>query len=346
MTHAFGFSPDENRVQDFYRNFEKYRTTPLLLETLPGGTPFWIKDETDRMGMGAFKAVGGIYAVAKLVQERIWTATENAPRLEDLYTEKVREFASDLTFVCASAGNHGMAVATGARLIGAKARIYLSNAVSKRFGDRLTAAGAIVVRAGEFYDDSVAAALQDAEESGAILLADGSWENYTHPPSLVMEGYTIIAHECETEFRKSGRWPSHVYLQAGVGGIAAATALMIRKNWDQQPEIIIVEPDAAPCLRESARAGKLVTVEGPLSNMGRLDCKEASLIAFEALQQCEVSYEILTDEEAFSAAQDLQAFKLRTTPSGAAGFAAMRRSAQHRSPDFQPLVFVTEGPES
>lgn len=345
MTQSFSFSPNEKRVQEFYQNLDRYRETPLLTRLFSKRSSFWIKDETDRMGMGAFKAVGGIYAVAALVREQMLQAAGDAPALKDIYTEEVRDFAGDLTFVCASAGNHGMAVATGARLIGANARIYLSKAVSRSFEDRLVAAGAIVMRAGEFYDDSVAAALQDAKESSAILLADGSWENYTYPPALVMEGYTIIAHECETEFRKSGQWPSHVYLQAGVGGIAAAMAVMIRRNWDKQPEIIIVEPDAAPCLQESAKAGKMVTVSGPLTNMGRLDCKEASLIAFEALQKCDVIYETITDEEALLATKELAEFNLETTPSGAAGFAAMSRLSSGDDRDFHPLILVTEGPE-
>lgn len=345
MTQSFSFSPNEKRVQEFYQNLDRYGKTPLLTRSLSTGRSFWIKDERDRMGMGAFKAVGGIYAVAKLVQEQMQQEAGKAPALKDMFTEEVRNFARDLTFVCASAGNHGMAVATGARLIGANARIYLSKAVSRSFEDRLVEAGAIVVRAGEFYDDSVAAALEDAEKSNAILLADGSWQNYTHPPALVMEGYTIIAHECETEFRKPGQWPSHVYLQAGVGGIATAMAVMIRKNWDRQPEIIIVEPDAAACLQESAEAGKMVTVSGPLSNMGRLDCKEASLIAFETLQQCDVRYETITDEEALLAVTELAAFNLETTTSGAAGFAAMNRSPLKESEDFHPLILVTEGPE-
>jgi diaminopropionate ammonia-lyase len=101
---------------------------------------------------------------------------------------------------------------------------------------RLSAKGAEVVRSGAVYEDSIAAAIADAEATGAIHLADGSWPGYTEPPRLVMEGYTVMAEETARDLRSGEMaWPSHVYLQAGVGGMAAAVAAMIRSNWAVQP---------------------------------------------------------------------------------------------------------------
>jgi diaminopropionate ammonia-lyase len=243
-------------------------------------------------------------------------------------------------FVCASAGNHGMAVAAGARIFGSKARIFLAKDVPAGFETRLRERqGAEVVRAGDTYEESVEAAKHNAQQTGAILLADGSWPGYVHPPSLVMEGYTAMAEELREHFEAAGQWPSHVFLQAGVGGIAGAITHMIRANWAVQPHIIIVEPDAAPCLLESHKAGKPVAVSGPSSNMGRLDCKEPSIIAHGIMQRCDVDFILVSDAEAAEAAAWLGRHGLATTPSGAAGLAGL---VKHGACAL-PLVIVTEG---
>ena len=124
-----------------------------------------------------------------------------------------------------------------------------------------------------------------APNNEAIHLADGSWPGYIDPPRLVMEGYTIMARELYEDFDKLNEWPTHVYLQAGVGGFAAAVAFEIRKSWKVQPKIIVVEPDAAPCLERSVKNGSILTVDGPVSDMGRLDCKTPSLLAFDILSR-------------------------------------------------------------
>lgn len=338
------FSPDPKRPLEFLQSCPAYKETSLLKRNVGDFKNVWIKDETSRMGMGAFKAIGGIYAVARLIQDHWKSKTGNELSVKDLLNPEVQDFAREMTFVCASAGNHGLAVATGARLFGAKSRIYLSYSVPEDFEDRLNKAGAHVVRSGDTYDKSVAAALTDTQETGDLLLADGSWEGYTYPPSLVMEGYTVIAEEMRRVFEEKNQWPTHVFLQAGVGGLAAAITYMIRKKWAVQPKIIIVEPTAAPCLKESSRAGELVTVTGPESNMGRLDCKVASLICLQTLMQSDVDYLTVTDEEALSAVNDLSESGFDTTPSGAAGYAGLISygSGNPVAEAIQPLVFLTE----
>lgn len=314
-----------------------YHASPLVQIDLHGRSVL-VKDETDRMGLGAFKALGGVYAVACLIAHK--AGLEATPQSID--SDDFRHTASSCTFVCASAGNHGMAVAAGAKIFGATARIHLSQTVPPEFGRRLLDKGAEVVWSGSTYEESVGCAVADAKATGALHLADGAWPGYVEPPRLVMEGYTVIASEMAEVFAGSGNWPSHVFLQAGVGGLAAAVTASIRKEWPVQPNIVIVEPRAAQCLAASAKARESITVEGPVSNMGRLDCKTPSLIAFDLLHQLDVTYENVDDTEAEAASQDLRSAGIATTASGAAGLAALKKA--DLSAGDRPLILVTEGP--
>jgi diaminopropionate ammonia-lyase len=324
---------DPEHPADLMKLWSEAAPTPLLERNFNSWTVL-IKDETSRMGLGAFKALGGIYAVARLCL--------GSPLPDTVTLDMIRDKAKGKTFVCASAGNHGMAVARGAQLFGASARIHLSETVPDSFVARLEAVGATVIRSGATYEDSIQAAIGDAEAHDFIHLADGSWPGYTEPPRLVMEGYTVLAEEMRQVFCATNAWPTHVFLQAGVGGLAAAVAYMIRKTWAVQPQIIVVEPDAAPCLREAAAAGKIVDVEGPASNMGRLDCKMASLLAFEILRQAADAFVTVSDEEAEAAAGFLKTLGVpATTPSGAAGFAALRKAGLPAAA--RSLVIVSEG---
>lgn len=336
------FQPDDERAWQVLQCCPRNAPTPLLCMN-DDGIGVWVKDESRRLGLGSFKALGGIYAVAQLLADEVEKESGSRPLADALLDDRIKAIATTLTFVCASAGNHGLAVATGARLFGAKARIHISATVPEDFALRLEGVGAVVCRSGQTYEQSLEMAEQDAKEVNGVLLADGSWQGYTYPPSLVMEGYTAIARELHDQFQSKNRWPSDVYLQAGVGGMAAAVALMIRKYWPQQPRIVIVEPAAADCLAISAKAGKLVDASGPVSNMGRLDCKAASLLSFDALSVCDVEYLTISDSEADVAVRSLEYLGLGTSPSGAAGFAAWQRDrALDRVAGQHPLIIMSE----
>lgn len=339
------FAPDYARALEFFQAQENYAVSPLSEIDGPDGQRVFVKDETHRMGLGAFKALGAPYAVARILEAAWQEQTGETLSLSRLGDSDVRDFAAAHTFVCASAGNHGMGVAAGARAVGATARIHLAKTVPEGFSDRLKALGADVVRSGEVYDDSVAAAIDDAETTGATLLADGTWPGYTEIPKLVMEGYCVIAEELRQQFEASGRWPTHVYLQAGVGGLAAAMSHMIRLNWAEQPELIIVEPDAAACLKASTLAGRPTRSDGPDSNMGRLDCKEPSIVAWDVLERCDVTYETLSEEEGKAAADAVTALGIATTPSGAAGYGALNKktNGHANAEETRPLVIISEG---
>jgi diaminopropionate ammonia-lyase len=316
------------------------RALPALAAELGVGA-LLVKDETARMGLGSFKALGGVFAIAQLVAE--------AGGGDDPMTDAAQAAAAGMTFVTASAGNHGLSVAAGARIFGAKAVIMLDSCVPERFAERIRGKGASVERVAGGYEDAVAAAGAAAEARGWLLLADGSWEGYVARPALVMEGYAVLAEECRRTFaggRAEGAddgaagWPDHVLLQAGVGGLAAAVARHIRETWPVQPRITVVEPDAAACLQESVRAGSLTRAEGPVSTMGRLDCKDASLIAFESLRQDADAFVTVSDAEAAAAVDRLARHGLDTTPSGAAPVAALAKGAA--SADASCMIIVSE----
>lgn len=314
-----------------------YQPTPLRsLDALAGRlgiAGLWAKDETQRMGLGSFKALGGAFAVAQMISD--------AAATPDLTGPQARDAAANMTFITASAGNHGLSVAAGARVFGARAVIVLSASVPESFAERIRVLNAEVVRVDGSYEDSVAEAMRLAEAKDWLLLADGSWDGYIDRPAMVMEGYTVLAEECRADFAATGDWPTHVLLQAGVGGLAAAMAAHIRCYWDRQPEIIVVEPDAAPCLMASAKAGALTRADGPLSNMGRLDCKDASLIAFDSLQRDAERFVTVSDEEAAAAVALYADEGIATTPSASATLAALQLLVP--GPESRCLLIVSEG---
>ena len=334
------FRTSSERPMALLQQCPVYKPTPLHehaeIARHFGIDRLFIKDESHRMRLGSFKALGGAFAVAQMISDAAATS--------DLDSQAARRHADKMTFITASAGNHGLSVAAGARIFGAHAVIYLAAAVPEEFANRIRALEAKVVRISGSYEDSIAAAIDAANVNGCLLLADGSWEGYTERPALVMEGYTVLAEECRREFDKTGHWPTHVVLQAGVGGLAAAVAGHIRDYWSEQPEIFVVEPDAAPCLMMSVKNKQLTRVEGPESNMGRLDCKDASLIAFQSLRTEANEFLQVSDNGALAAVDMLARHNIHTTPSGAAPIAALENLSLPS--ESRCLIFVTEGPEA
>ena len=246
---------DFQRALTLIRQCPVYQPTPLRKIKAPTGHQLLIKDETSRFRMGAFKALGGIYAMAAILLARWREENQTDIEPERLFTEEIQAWSRQFTFVCASAGNHGLAVARGAKLFNAGCRIHLADTVPVAFENRLLALSVTVVRSGANYEQSMHAATADCA-NGEILLSDSAWEGYSQIPSLVMEGYTVMAEEMRAGFQAEDLWPTHVFLQAGVGGLAAAITSHIRSLWPHQPTITVVEPDAAACLMESHREGQ------------------------------------------------------------------------------------------
>ena len=303
--------------------------TPLedvpALAKLAGVGRIHVKDERTRMGLGSFKALGAAYVIAV-----------------DAHNGDV----SRCTYVAASAGNHGLSVAAGAQAFGAQAVIFLADTVPEVFAERLRRLGADVRRHGAIYEESMSGAAAAAEENGWILLSDSSWDGYYDKPHTLMEGYLVLMHEA---FAQIPTAPSHIFLQAGVGGLAAASAAYARKAWGHSPRIIVVEPDAAPAIFASIQAGNPQITTGPSSHMGRLDCKEPSLIALKGLAQDADDFVLITETEGAAGRAACAAAGYVSTSSGAAGFAGLLAAqADHAalglSEASQVLIILSEEP--
>lgn len=322
---------DAGSVAQLLAQCPAHAVTPLrdvpALAGKAGVARLLLKDERSRMGLGSFKALGAAYAIAR----------EAGVTGSDDWGQAL----AGRVYVTASAGNHGLSVAVGARLFGAHAVIYIAESVPEVFAERLKAKGADIVRAGASYEASMQAAAIAAEAQGWTLLSDSSWPGYSERPLRVMEGYLQLAAEVESQIDTP---PSHILLQAGVGGLAAAMAAYARRVWGDDPEIIVVEPELAPALMESVRRGRVVEADGPASCMGRLDCKTPSLIALNGLSRDADLFVTLTEAEAQNGAAELEAHGLPTTPSGAAGVAALLAGLD-LPPDAKAMAILSEGPE-
>lgn len=301
-----------------------------------------IKDETNRLGLGSFKPLGGVYAAIQLLQDQLAMELRSAPCASDLASGRLRRLASKYTLVCASAGNHGLAVATAASMTGAKARIYLPASAPRHFIERLEKTNAEVIVSGPAYEDAVGAARRSSITAHSIFLPDASDSIDDIAVSYVMEGYTRISDELYRRFDDVGDWPTDVFLQAGVGSLAAATAAHIRETWNEQPAIHIVEPDLAPCLALSATKRAPAVAVGAASVMHRLDCKEPSACALHILERSNVNYIQVSDTAATQAVAELRELGFATSPSGAAGFAGARQFHKKNSKPRRSLILLTE----
>ena len=258
------------------------------------------------MGLGSFKALGAAYVIAQ---------------------DAATGMARNRTYVTASAGNHGLSVAAGAKAFGARAVIYIAETVPDGFADRLVQQGADVRRHGPVYEDSMAEAARVADAEGWTLLSDSSWPGYIDIPHRLMEGYTVLMQEIVAAMEA----PTHIFLQAGVGGLAAACAAYAREAWGDDPRIVVVEPEVAPALYASMIAGAPELTDGPASDMGRLDCKEPSLIALRGLARDATDFMLISEEEGAAGCTAATDAGLPTTASGAAGLAGLLASADHRN---------------
>ena len=293
-----------------------------------GVARLWIKDERGRMGLGSFKALGAAYVIATDAQDGD---------------------VSGQTYVTASAGNHGMSVAAGAAAFGASSVVYIAQTVPEAFERRLAEQGASVLREGATYEESMAAAQAAAATNGWALLSDSSWPGYTAPPHRLMEGYLVLMAEAIAQMPAP---PSHIFLQAGVGGLAGSCAALARAAWGDAPKIVVVEPEVAPALHGSVAAGCPVESAGAVSEMGRLDCKMPSLIALKGLARDADAFALISEREGKRGAKTAKRAGYASTPSGAAGFSGLlaldpqQRAGLRLDENATVLCILSEGPES
>jgi diaminopropionate ammonia-lyase len=243
----------------------------------------FLKDESSRFGISSFKALGGAYAVLRLVSGALGV---NPKRLTAAHLREERALLnriSAMTVVCATDGNHGRAVAWGARLVGCRAVIYIHARVSAGREEALRALGADVRRSSGNYDDAVREAAKASREHGWFSVADTAVDESDASPRLVMEGYTLLMTETAKQLQQP---PTHVIVQAGVGALAAAVTAGAQHYWsDHAPRIVVVEPTQADCVRRSIEAGHPKAVPGSLDTvMAGLACGEVSHWAWPVLR--------------------------------------------------------------
>ncbi len=265
-----------------------YTATPLhrldgLASALQLGAVFY-KDEGPRFGLGSFKALGGAYAAVRLLARELSRRTGRLITPADIRSGALGEEVAGITLTSATDGNHGRSLAWGAQMFGAPCRIYVHHEVSPGRIAAMEAFGATVVVVDGDYDESVRRTREDAEANGWFVVSDTSWEGYTDPPRDVMAGYGVMSGEIVDALAAP---PSHVFLQGGVGGLAASVAAAFRQYWGRDaPRVVIVEPELAACLYESAKTGDARTVAiGEETVMAGLSCGEPSALAWEILAE-------------------------------------------------------------
>jgi diaminopropionate ammonia-lyase len=260
----------------------------------------WYKNEAERFDLGSFKALGGAYAVAELIMrkaaEQPWAVPVSSPLL---FAGQYRDLAKDITVTSATDGNHGRSVAWGAELFGCKAVIYIHATVSEARKQAIEAFGAEVRRVDGNYDDSVRQCAIDAAQRGWTVISDTSYPGYTDIPKDVMQGYGVMIAEAIAQLPPDDQ-PTHVFMQGGVGGMAAAVTAHITWRWDRmRPMLVIVEPENAACLLASAKAGGPATVSGDLETvMAGLSCGEPSLLAWDILDEAADAFMTVPDHAA------------------------------------------------
>jgi diaminopropionate ammonia-lyase len=311
------------------------------------------KDEGGRFGLGSFKALGGAYAVARLlVGELARRGVANAVTTGELEEGLHRDAAQAITVTCATDGNHGRSVAWGARRFGARCVIFVHETVSQGRRDAIAKHGAEIRVVRGTYDDAVREAARVAQAEGWSVVSDTAYEGYTEIPRDVMQGYRLMAEEAAGQME--GRAPTHAFIQAGVGGVAAAVAIQLRASFGPDVKVVVVEPEKAACLLASAEAGEAVSVPGELDTlMAGLACGEPSLLAWQELERSAHAFMAVPDDSAVDAMRLLARRKppIVAGESATAGLAAlllasaepMSRAMLGLDAQSRVLLFGTEG---
>lgn len=289
-TDCFGLEQAQT-VRHFHQSFPEYSVTPLVeLKSLAeelGVSNIFVKDESYRFGLNAFKVLGGSYAIAKEIGIRMGISEEELT-LARLLQPDVQARLGQLRFVTATDGNHGRGVAWTAKRLGHRAVVFMPKGTAAERLENILKLGAEASITDCNYDDSVRLARQYAAEHEGIVVQDTSWEGYHNVPLHIMQGYTTMGAEIVEQLAAYGdQAPTHVFLQAGVGAMAGAMAGFIADYYKEaRPVITIVEPTKADCLYRTALAndGKLHIVDGALDSiMAGLCCGEPCSIGWQQL---------------------------------------------------------------
>ena len=343
----------------FHSSFPQYAPTPLAelsaLAAQMGLKSLLVKDESQRFGLNAFKVLGGSYAIARHIAARLGLRPEEMT-FAALRSDAARAALGNAVFFTATDGNHGRGVAWTARELGCRAMVRMPKGTAKSRVENIRALGAEVTVEDCNYDGCVRLAARQARETaGGVLVQDTAWPGYEQIPLHIMQGYLTMALEADEQMEAP---PTHVFLQAGVGSMAAAVAAYFEQAHPQDPpKIILVEPTAADCFFRSAAKGEITAVKGDMPTMmAGLACGEPSPIAWDILKGLTAAY--LSCEDA-AAARGMRALARplagdRAIVSGESGAATMgalldaaadekAREALGLDGNARVLLFSTEG---
>ena len=241
-----------------------YSSTPLIelnkLSKELNLNKIFYKDESKRFDLKSFKALGGAYAV-----------------------EKITKGNKDIVVATATAGNHGRSVAWGARRLGLKCKIFISEYVSDARGQAMADLGADIIKVKGNYEKSLVECIRQSNKNNWQIVQDVAWKNYLLIPKYTMAGYTVMMKEIVNQIKNNK--VSQIILQAGVGGMAGAMVAGIARYLENVPETIVVEPDSAACVMESIKKGKIEKIDIKRESlMGGMSCGEVSLVPWEILK--------------------------------------------------------------
>ena len=258
----------EEQLDDAYSTISKwdnYKQTPLLLLNKLSKelnlNKIYYKDESKRFNLKSFKALGGAYAV-----------------------EKITKGNKDITVSTATAGNHGRSVAWGANRLGLKCKIFISEYVTDARGKAMEALGADVVKVKGNYENSLIECIKQSTENNWQIVQDVAWKDYILVPTLTMAGYSVMMKEIIDQIKNEEI--THIFLQAGVGGMAGAMVAGAARYLKNIPKMIVVEPDSAACVMESIKSGKIEKINIKRESlMGGMSCGEPSLVPWQILKK-------------------------------------------------------------
>lgn len=278
---------EARKVQQFHASFPVYEKTPLaaLPDTAAalGLGAMYVKDESYRFGLNAFKVLGGSYAIGNYLAQKLGMDISELP-YEKMISDEVREKLGEITFVTATDGNHGRGVAWTANQLKQKAVVYMPKGSAEERLKNIQAEGADASITDLNYDEAVRLANSQAEKNGWVMVQDTAWEGYEDIPTWIMQGYGTMGFEAWGQLPEK---PTHIFLQAGVGSMAGAvTGFFSNVYKEDRPIITIVEPNKADCLFRTAEAndGKLHFVTGDMNTiMAGLACGEPCSIGWNVL---------------------------------------------------------------
>lgn len=282
-----------NKVRNFHKSFPEYSVTPLVnLENLSkrlGVGGIYLKDESYRFGLNAFKVLGGSFAMAKYLAQRLDMDIKDLP-YEQLISDEIREKLGDITFVTATDGNHGRGVAWTANRLKQKSVVYMPKGSSLTRLENIRKEGADASITDMNYDDAVRLAAKYADEHNGVVVQDTAWEGYEEIPAWIMQGYGTMGLEALEQLRNDYKVnrPTHIFLQAGVGSLAGGIQGFFASIFGEDcPTTVVVEAQEAACYYESAIAndGEPRAVGGDMPTiMAGLACGEVNITGFEVLK--------------------------------------------------------------